>query len=67
MNRLQVPALLVRGSESALVSTAAVAQTRRLRPDIEIVEVADADHYVPEEKPDEIAAIVTRFIAGLPA
>lgn len=57
-------AVLVRGAHSKLVSPGAWARTRELRPDLEAVEVADADHYVPEEQPAAIAALVRRVAGG---
>jgi 2-(acetamidomethylene)succinate hydrolase len=53
--------LLVRGANSKLVSEEAWAKTRALRPELEAVEVADADHYVPEEQPAAIADLVRRI------
>jgi len=52
--------ILVRGAQSKLVSPHAWARTRELRPDLEAVEVAGADHYVPEEQPAAIAELVRR-------
>jgi 2-(acetamidomethylene)succinate hydrolase len=52
--------ILVRGADSKLVSPQAWARTRALRPDLEAVELAGADHYVPEEQPAAIAALVRR-------
>ena len=52
--------ILVRGAHSKLVSAEAFARTRDLRPDLEAAEVADADHYVPEEQPAAIAELVRR-------
>ncbi len=57
-------ALLVRGAKSKLVSPAAWTKTCRLRPDLEAVEVADADHYVPEAQPAAVAALVRRLAGG---
>jgi len=56
-----VPVLLLRGAESKLVSREAWAKTRALRPDIPAHEIADADHYVPEEQPAAVAAAVLDF------
>jgi 2-(acetamidomethylene)succinate hydrolase len=55
--------ILVRGAHSKLVSPDAWGRTRGLRPDLEAVEVADADHYVPEEQPEAIAELVRRAVA----
>ena len=59
--RLGVPAVLVRGADSALVSPEAFGATRALRPDLPGVIVQGADHYVPEERPAEVARIVEEF------
>jgi 2-(acetamidomethylene)succinate hydrolase len=61
---LGVPAVLVRGARSAFVSEAAFDAARALRPDLPAVVVDGADHYVPEERPEEIAQIVREFTAG---
>jgi 2-(acetamidomethylene)succinate hydrolase len=55
--------ILVRGAQSKLVGPQAWARTRELRPDLEAVEVPDADHYVHEEQPAAIAALVQRAAA----
>ena len=60
VERIEHRTILVRGAKSKLVSAQAWARTRELRPDLEAVEVAAADHYVPEEQPAAIAAIVRR-------
>jgi 2-(acetamidomethylene)succinate hydrolase len=58
---IAVPVLLLRGEDSKLVSREAWAKTRALRPDIPAREIADADHYVPEEQPAAVAAEVLDF------
>ena len=58
---IKVPVLLLRGADSKLVSGDAWAKTRALRPDIAACEIADADHYVPEEQPAAVAAAVLDF------
>jgi pimeloyl-ACP methyl ester carboxylesterase len=62
LSSVLVPGLLVRGSESTLVTRSAFDETRGLRPDLEYALVDGADHYVPEEKPHEIAALVIDFV-----
>jgi 2-(acetamidomethylene)succinate hydrolase len=59
--QVEVPAVLVRGAESAVVSAEAFRRTRELRPDLPVVEVEGADHYVPEERPDVIADVILRL------
>jgi 2-(acetamidomethylene)succinate hydrolase len=62
---IEQPTILVRGAQSKLVSPQAWARTRELRPDLEAIEVAAADHYVPEEQPAAIAALVRRAAGAL--
>jgi 2-(acetamidomethylene)succinate hydrolase len=61
LTNIRVPVLLMRGADSRLVSREAWAKTRALRPDLPAVEIAGADHYVPEERPHEVAAAVREF------
>lgn len=63
LTQVEVPAVLVRGTDSAVVSAEAFRRTRALRPDLPAVEVGDTDHYVPEERPDVIADVI-RQLAG---
>ena len=62
LSNLEVPGLLVRGADSVLVTAAAFEGTKNLRPDLEFALVDGADHYVPEEKPVEIARLVHDFV-----
>jgi 2-(acetamidomethylene)succinate hydrolase len=61
LEKIRVPVLLLRGAESKLVSRDAWAKTKALRPDLPAHEIADADHYVPEEQPAAVAAAVIDF------
>ena len=61
LETIRVPVLLLRGVDSKLVSREAWTRTRALRPDIQAQEIADADHYVPEEQPAAVAAAVLDF------
>lgn len=61
LQRLRVPALLIRGAESRLVSPAAWQRTRALRPDLHAVEIPGVDHYVQEEDPDAVVANIREF------
>lgn len=56
------PVLIVRGEHSKLVSAAALAKTSRLRPDLPVVVVPDADHYVNEVSPEITLSAITNFI-----
>ncbi len=63
LRRLGVPALLVRGADSRFVSEEAFRAARALRPDLPAVVVDGADHYVPEERPADVAQIIREFSA----
>ena len=65
LRTVKQPTILVRGAHSKLVSPQAWARTRELRRDLEAVEVAGADHYVPEEQPAAVAALVRRAVGEL--
>ena len=65
LREIRVPTLLVRGADSRLVSRAAWAKTKALRPDLPAIEVAGADHYAPEEVYGQIAGEIGRFWSSL--
>jgi 2-(acetamidomethylene)succinate hydrolase len=48
---VKVPTLVLRGGASAVVSAAAFAALRALRPDFTFAELPGASHYLPEEAP----------------
>jgi 2-(acetamidomethylene)succinate hydrolase len=56
------PVLIVRGEQSKLVSAEALARTSRLRPDLPVVVVPGADHYVNEVSPEITLKAITNFI-----
>lgn len=59
---LRRPVLLMRGGESKLVSAEALAKTSRLRPDLPVVVVPGADHYVNEVSPGITFKAITNLI-----
>jgi N-formylmaleamate deformylase len=65
--RIAAPAILVRGADSVVVTDSGAAELRALRPDVPVVDVADAAHLVPQEAPDAFCAIVEAFIGELDA
>ena len=67
LGRLGVPALLVRGSGSAFVSGRAFRAALGLRPRLRGAVVDGTDHYVPEERPSEVARLIREFMAELTA
>jgi 2-(acetamidomethylene)succinate hydrolase len=65
LRAIRVPTLLIRGADSRLVSPAAWAKTKALRPDLPAIEVAGGDHYAPEEVHGPIAGEIARFWSSL--
>jgi 2-(acetamidomethylene)succinate hydrolase len=59
---IDVPALFVRGAESAFVTPEAFEATKSLRPDLAFSVVDGADHYVPEEQPGPLAEMIEDFL-----
>lgn len=62
MRDVDVPATLMRGGLSRIVSVQAFAATRALRPDLRAVELPDVGHYIPEEDPAAVAAEIERIL-----
>jgi 2-(acetamidomethylene)succinate hydrolase len=60
---IRAPTLVLRGGASALVSPAAFATFRVLRPDFVFAELAGLSHYVPEEAPERTVAQLEAFDA----
>lgn len=58
---LTMPTLLVRGSQTRFVSPDAWRRTRALRPDVAMVEIPTADHYVAEVAPARTAEEILHF------
>ncbi|WP_308460468.1 alpha/beta fold hydrolase [Mesorhizobium sp. NBSH29] len=56
------PVLIIRGGNSKLVSAEALAKTSQLRPDLPVVVVPGADHYVNETSPSITLKAITNFI-----
>ena len=55
--------LAVRGEHSDTVSRESWQSWQRLHPDARFLEVPDAGHLVPMERPDIVSAAVTDFFA----
>lgn len=56
------PVLIVRGADSKLVSADALARTSRLRPDLPVVVIPGADHYVNEVSPEITLRAIANFV-----
>lgn len=59
------PLVCMRGEASAVVSRAAWDRAQTARPDARWVDVADADHYVPEEHPARVSDEILRLVRAV--
>ena len=59
---VDVPVLLIHGTRDHLVASGAVVEYRRALPHIEVREIPEAGHVVPEEAPDEFNAALIGFL-----
>jgi pimeloyl-ACP methyl ester carboxylesterase len=64
VSAIEVPLLLVLGSRSGVVDDADREELVRRRPAATVVTVDDAGHRVQGDKPVELAALLTSFLAG---
>lgn len=64
IERLRVPALVLRGELSPTFRPAAVERMRRLLPGARFVNIPGAAHLVPMERPQQVAAAVLSFLDG---
>ncbi|MCW2523755.1 MAG: hydrolase [Frankiales bacterium] len=60
---IQVPITLVRGGDSAFVAEADVERMQTVRPELRVEVVAGSGHSVQSDRPQELLALVQRFIA----
>ena len=60
--RLDVPTLILHGTDDHLVRGDTIADYKRAIPDIEAVEIAGAGHIVPEEADEEVNAALIAFL-----
>jgi pimeloyl-ACP methyl ester carboxylesterase len=58
---LESPLMLVRGSDSPVVTVADVAELERRRPDVRVEVVEGAGHSVQGDRPLELAALISAF------
>lgn len=59
---LSVPMVSVRGEDSLIVSPAAWAAAKELAPHVQAIELPDADHYVHEEQPAAVGAVIDAML-----
>lgn len=61
LHPVRIPAIGIWGSRDHLMPADGMALYQRLIPGIELLEIADAGHVVPEETPDEVNAALIAF------
>jgi pimeloyl-ACP methyl ester carboxylesterase len=61
--KIRVPALIVRGGRSDVLSAEMAEQMRAAFPNAELVTIAEAGHTVPEDQPEQFIVAVERFLA----
>ncbi len=64
---IQVPALIVRGAESDVLTQEVAERTAAEMPQAALAVVPGAGHSVPGDNPDDFAQVVTRFIDDVEA
>lgn len=61
---VRVPMTHLRGPDSRIVTPAAWAAAQEARPGDRWIEIAGADHYIPEEHPERITAELLRLLSA---
>jgi haloalkane dehalogenase len=56
------PKLLVRARPGAVIGAEVVAWCRRTAPDLRVVDVGEAGHFLPEDQPTRLAAALTVWL-----
>lgn len=64
LRSVSAPTLVVRGETSDTLTPGAARRMGREMPDARVVELEGTSHFLPMEKPDEIARLVIDFAAG---
>jgi len=65
VERMEVPTLMVLGSESTLVTEETLERMKKVVPDLSVVTVEGATHMVPQDKPAEFEGHLRAFLKGL--
>jgi len=65
LGQIECPALVIVGSEDAISTADEMREIADGIPNSQFVEIPDCGHMSPMEKPEEVNAVVARFIAAL--
>ena len=60
--KVKIPALLVKGDRSERITAEVYAETKKLAPQVEMVEVSDTDHHITLDNPAGFLAAVKPFL-----
>jgi pimeloyl-ACP methyl ester carboxylesterase len=61
LERIEVPMLFIRGADSDTFLANAAARVRRRVPTARVIEIPAASHFVPMERPIEVARLITNW------
>jgi pimeloyl-ACP methyl ester carboxylesterase len=64
LRRVAAPTLVVRGERSDTLLPGAARRMAREMPDARVIELAGASHFLPMERPDEVARLIVDFAGG---
>lgn len=64
LRRIEVPVLVIRGATSDTLLQSTARRMERVIPDARLVELEGTSHFLPMEKPDEVAQLIEDFAAG---
>lgn len=64
LRRVAVPVLVVRGGRSDTLLPGAARRMAREMPDARVVELSGASHFLPMERPGEVARLIADFAGG---
>jgi cis-3-alkyl-4-acyloxetan-2-one decarboxylase len=64
LRELDLPLLLVWGMRDRVFQPVFLEQWRELFPEARSVELEDASHYVPEDRPEAVAEAIHEFLTG---
>jgi len=62
LEKLDVPTLLIRGADSVAIGNEEAGKALQRLPDAELLSVPGAGHFVPMERPNEVAQAITEFL-----
>ena len=62
VERIETPTLLLKGEQSDLVAPKVLRRMEEAMPDLEVVEVENASHMIPQDAPDEFEGLVRGFL-----